>query len=751
MRRIAAPNRDNGKRRKIVKNLKMMVKLLLGFGLVAAVVLVVAVFGLQGAQKLGRHIREIGKTSMPQVENLMAIDKEMMTVDDAENSLLAPGLPAKLRQDAYQTFDQSKKSADAEIKAFEKIPMTGTEATRWKRFMSEYQQWWSDHLKYVELAKAYEAAPTDRNMKAMFEWGLNTGMKSFDTASKDLGQMIQMQRAEAAATVTTASGEVDRVRLIAVSAMVAGPILAILLGIILALSISRPLVRSVKFAETIAAGDFTHRLEIKQRDEVGTLAAALNEMTGRLSDLIVSIRDSASQVAASSEQIASGTQLMSQDAQLQASTVEETAAAMEELSASVTQVSEHASSQASAVEGGATSMSQVAKSIEEISNSLVEISELAERSVENAVEGANSVREVVEGITLISDSSERIAGIVTIISEISDQTNLLALNASIEAARAGEHGRGFAVVADEVSRLADRSSSSAKEIEALIKESVKNVNSGVEVATSSQGPMEQIRAASQKVKDMIVDLTASMRQQQGAVNELTRSLEDVKEMSESISVATEEQSTNAKQVSKAVENVSELTQRTSAATEEMSSSTEELSSMAQELQSQTAQFRVAGVDQGQRVRSLAGPESDPRSRGGRNAPVATTFSWSDSMLAHINSIDGQRRALVEELNGLHRAVAEGKEGAQVRRLVNHFIDSAGSLFKAEETHSVRSGLGREVPEIHRTVIEMVQNLSESCDGSSRTACLEHLGELKDLFQKHFTQDAAATRGSVVYN
>ncbi len=72
----------------------------------------------------------------------------------------------------------------------------------------------------------------------------------------------------------------------------------------------------------------------------------------------------------------------------------------------------------------------------------------------------------MEAIKAISSSFEKIAGIVNVIGDIADQTNLLALNASIEAARAGEHGRGFAVVADEVSKLADRSASCTKEIEA---------------------------------------------------------------------------------------------------------------------------------------------------------------------------------------------------------------------------------------------------------------------------------------------
>ena len=149
-------------------------------------------------------------------------------------------------------------------------------------------------------------------------------------------------------------------------------------------------------------------------------------------------------------------------------------------------------------------MAQVQKSIDRISTSLQEISGLANRSVANSQAGAEAVGQVVEGINLIAESSEKIAGIVTVISEIADQTNLLALNASIEAARAGEHGRGFAVVADEVSKLAERSSASTKEIEALIRESVKSVSDGVETARGSQVAMEQIRAASQQVKETIV-------------------------------------------------------------------------------------------------------------------------------------------------------------------------------------------------------------------------------------------------------
>ncbi len=368
---------------------------------------------------------------------------------------------------------------------------------------------------------------------------------------------------------------------------------AIFLNFLFSRSITKALIRGVAFAEVIASGDFSQELHVKTRDEVGKLAAALNTMSEKLRSVISTIQDSAAQVASSSEQITASAQKLAEGSQSQASTLEETAASVEELTASVDQVAEHAQSQAAAVEEGSSSMTQVHEAIENVSKSLEEIAGLAGKSVEHAVDGAKAVSEVVDGINLIAGSSEKIGGIVNVIADIADQTNLLALNASIEAARAGEHGRGFAVVADEVSKLADRSSSSTKEIESLIKESVKNVSRGVETAVGSQRAMEQIRAASQKVKEMIAGLSDSMTQQVSAVKEMAKALSSISEMSQSISAATEEQTTNAKQVSKAVEDVNEVTQSAASAAEETSAATEQMSRMAQDLQKLTAQFKIS--------------------------------------------------------------------------------------------------------------------------------------------------------------
>jgi methyl-accepting chemotaxis protein len=345
-------------------------------------------------------------------------------------------------------------------------------------------------------------------------------------------------------------------------------------------------------------------------------------MSLKLRTAIATVQKNAAAVAASSDQIFTNAQKLSEGAQSQASTLEQTSASVEELAASVDHVADNARSQAEAVERGSAAMKQVHTSIDVVSKNLAEISALASHSVDNSQEGALAVSEVVDGINLIAGSSEKIGGIVSVISDIADQTNLLALNASIEAARAGEHGRGFAVVAEEVSKLADRSSSSTKEIGNLIRESAKDVSKGVEKAKRSQLAMEQIRAASQQVKDMILGLSESMSLQVNAAKDMAGSLEVVSEMSQNITAATTEQTSNARQVSKAVENVNELTQSAASAAEEMSRATELLAGMAQELQKLTEQFKIEESVSGKEELALPGKILQQRALPQASAPKA---------------------------------------------------------------------------------------------------------------------------------
>jgi len=422
---------------------------------------------------------------------------------------------------------------------------------------------------------------------------VNAAQRKTAEAVLDAAVQTSLEGFKDAASITTLTvARLMTAIIVLVMGIFAATVMGIAVAITITRTITRPLFKGVAFAQQIANGDFSTLLDIRQRDEVGALANALNEMAIKLRDVVLSVQESASQVAHSSEEISGNAQKLAEGAQNQATTLEQTSAAVEELAASVDQVSAHAQSQAAAVEEGSSSMALVHTAVESVTRSLGEISGLARRSAENAVEGDKAVQSVVDVINLIAGGSEKIGGIVGVISDIADQTNLLALNAAIEAARAGEHGRGFAVVADEVSKLAERSASSTKEIEVLIRESVRNISEGVKTARGSQIAMEQIRAASQQVNDTITTLSESMGQQVSAIKELAGALENISEMSQGISAATEEQTSNAKQVSKAVESVNELTQAAAASAAEMSLSTEKLTTMARGLDRLVALFRI---------------------------------------------------------------------------------------------------------------------------------------------------------------
>ena len=268
--------------------------------------------------------------------------------------------------------------------------------------------------------------------------------------------------------------------------------------------ITRPLQQAIEVANAIASGDLTTEIDVRSKDEVGQLIASLKAMQDRLVMTISEFRAASETVSTAAGEIASGNADLSSRTESQASSLEETASSMEELTSTVKQNAE-----------GAHHASKLVSSTAAI-----------------AEEGGEVVGKVIGTMASIKESSRKIADIIGVIDGIAFQTNILALNAAVEAARAGEQGRGFAVVASEVRSLAQRSASAAKEIKALISDSVEQVEAGRKLVDEAGDAMDDIVTSVQLVADIIGGTAEASKEQSLGIEQVNQAVGQMDEMTQ---------------------------------------------------------------------------------------------------------------------------------------------------------------------------------------------------------------------------
>lgn len=379
-----------------------------------------------------------------------------------------------------------------------------------------------------------------------------------------LQKIIKLNESIAADSVRHSIGDVHQASLTIVIVALVALGLAIALGIFLTRNITRPILQGVAFAQRVAGGDLSQKLNIDQKDEIGRLVAALNAMVESLRHTVSDIQLSADGVASASEELGSSASQMSAGMDQQAERVALIASASLEMAQTSTEI---ARNMHTIQDNAASALEQSRKGGDVVQQSAIEMVAIAEQ----VVKASSSAGE-------LKQKADKVQQVIEVINGIADQTNLLALNAAIEAARAGEAGRGFAVVADEVRKLAERSGSSAHEISEIIKsiqEGVTHVVRAMELVTSKAQTGE---ALSKETDKAFMIILAGM---EGLQDLITQNAAGVEEMS-----------ATADQITEDIQTISSTAEETASAANEVAHAAEGLAQLATNVQQSVSGFRL---------------------------------------------------------------------------------------------------------------------------------------------------------------
>ncbi|MFN2266765.1 MAG: methyl-accepting chemotaxis protein [Desulfonatronovibrio sp.] len=385
-------------------------------------------------------------------------------------------------------------------------------------------------------------------------------------------------------------------------------IIVLIAGYFFARSLSNPIIKTTNFASSVAEGNLNETLSIKNKDETGILANALNKMVENLKIKITEAEAKSAEAQEESEKAKIATkeaqeakekaEKAKQEGMLEAASqlegiVSRVSSASEELSAQVEQSSRGAEDQKNQTTETATAMEQMNATVLEVAKNASSAAQGADQVSDDARKGQEIVQQSVEAINqvdqeaqnvkksldVLGKQAEEIGQIMDVIEDIADQTNLLALNAAIEAARAGDAGRGFAVVADEVRKLAEKTMNATKEVD----QAIQSIQSG------AKENIDGMDKASKAVREATKLAQKSGEALQGIVSNVEQAADQVR----AIATATEEQSSASEQINRSVEDINRIASETADVMTQSAQAIGELAQQATELQGLIVELKRA--------------------------------------------------------------------------------------------------------------------------------------------------------------
>jgi methyl-accepting chemotaxis protein len=535
-----------------LNNLKIGSRLSLAFGAVLLLTVLVGLIAINRIGAVNDATKEIATNWLVSIRSLGEYQATINTMRRSEARATLSSNPKDWAEQEKRMVTLREKAASA-LKVYADLIVNDEERKIYQEITSAEKNYYAlvdDLFKHFRGSDPVNASRAHYSVETF---------QAFNALLKVVDKDIEFQ-SKGSDEDYAASQAAYRQTVVVVSVML---VAAVAIGALLALTITRsitvPIGEAVNLAETVAAGDLSTEVRVNRSDEVGQLLGALAKMNENLSRVVGTVREGSESVSTASAEIAQGNNDLSARTESQASALEETAASMEELSSTVKQNADNAR----------------------------QANQLAQSASAVAVQGGEVVGQVVDTMRGISESSKKIADIINVIDGIAFQTNILALNAAVEAARAGEQGRGFAVVAGEVRNLAGRSAEAAKEIKALITDSVTRVDEGTQLVDRAGATMQEIVSSIKRVNDIMGEISA----------------------------ASNEQSQGVAQIGEAVTQMDQATQQNAALVEEMAAAASSLRGQAQELVQTVSVFKISGG---------GGHSSAPAAKQATQRPTAST-------------------------------------------------------------------------------------------------------------------------------
>ncbi|MBE6088633.1 methyl-accepting chemotaxis protein [Clostridium beijerinckii] len=528
-------------------NLKIKYKLQLSFFIISIFIAVVGVIGILSVSKINSNSNALYEKDFQVLKNLQDFNSNTLHSRLEILNLLNSKDFSKVSQ-TISNIDGYRDKNNEILKIYEQSDMNEDENKIYKEIKSDLTDYRNSSDKIISLASdgKYDEAMSFSKESANIR----------EKLTNNIDKLVKITEQKASDKSLSNNKVNNKSFYIMITTIILGFITAVLLGVIIATIISNNLKKVLLYAQHLEEGDLTQEIEISSKDEIGSMARALNKANENIRRLISVIIDGSNDISSSGQELSATTHEVSSKMNDINESIEQISKGAQDLSAITEEVS------ASAEEIGATTnelanrANDAAVSVGEIKNRSLEIKRKASENIEQGniiyeEKRANIIKAIEDGKVV-----NEVKLMANAIGDIASQTNLLALNAAIEAARAGENGKGFAVVADEVRKLAEQSS---------------------EAVSSIQGMVLQVQAAFENLSQSGEDILNYIAQNVKPSYELLMNTGiQYEKDAEFVNEMTEEFASSSNQINEVIEQINQAMQTVSATAEESGAGSEEV-------------------------------------------------------------------------------------------------------------------------------------------------------------------------------